>query len=62
MNVETGPRTWKATCALKYVGAVLHQGWQCLETGEVDWQPVPVEPPVAGRDYPPFAAERGEGE
>lgn len=44
------PRTWKLTAALRWQGAVLMQAWQCLETGAVEWKPVPSEPLYAAED------------
>ena len=45
----TQARTWLATARLKWLvtstgtNAELVQAWQCYETGEVEWRPIPFE-------------------
>ncbi len=36
---------WQATCGLKFKGAVLHQAWQRVGDGRVEWRPVPHDGP-----------------
>lgn len=48
---ETGPTTWERTSALRWFGKrdttteprILQQAWRCRETGEIDWQQIPLE-------------------
>lgn len=41
MTIET----IKSTNGLRWNNGILEQAWQAIETGRIEWKPIPGEPP-----------------
>jgi hypothetical protein len=42
LSEQPKARTMQLTNGLRFKAGELQQAWQCRETGELDWQPVPT--------------------
>lgn len=46
LYVSNAPmETWQITNALRWNGGILEQAWQCLQNGNLKWEPVPSKGP-----------------